>query len=75
MSFSAIHCSQENNSGQTNCSPSRDLSGSAEEHSITKEQTAEREDDSLVEHILDFLDRYPACLTSQPTLTRCIRAC
>lgn len=74
MSFSAIHCSQENNSGQTS-SPSRDLSGSVEERSITKEQTSEREDDSLVEHILDFLDRYPACLAFHPTFTKCIRAC
>jgi hypothetical protein len=74
MSLSAKDRSQEN-THHTNRPTSHDLLEPAEDRSITKEQATGPEVDSLVEHILDFLDKYPARFAPRAPLTSCMRAC
>jgi hypothetical protein len=66
MSFS-----QQNKDSRTNCPSSRDLLRPAEGRNASQEQTTEPEDDSLVEHILDFLDKYPTRFCARTQLTEC----
>lgn len=72
MSLSAKHRNQDNVSN-ANCPSSHDLT--AHGRNSTAEQGAGQEYDSLVEYILDFLDRYPARLAPRTPLTGCMRAC
>jgi hypothetical protein len=74
MSFSAKDRSQEN-ARHTNHPSSKDVVEPADSRNITKDQTTGSEPDSLVEHILDFLDKYPARFAPRTALTGCIRAC
>jgi hypothetical protein len=74
MSLSAKHRSQDSVSN-ANRPSSHDLIEVAPNRSSLIEPTNGRAYDSLVEHILDFLDRYPARLASQNSLTGCMRAC
>jgi hypothetical protein len=74
MSLSAKHRNQDSVS-HANRPSSHDLIEMAPTRSSTAEPATGREYDSLVEHILDFLDRYPARLTSRTPLTGCMRAC
>lgn len=74
MSLSAMHNSQDNSSHRPNPS-SQDLLKSKKDRRTNQEHTSENKDDSLVEHILDFLDRYPVRLASRTHLAECMRAC
>jgi len=75
MSFSAMHSSQEKNPRRPNPS-SQDLLNSNKDRKTNQEHTSESKDDSLVEHILDFLDKYPVRFAPRTPLTRCMmRAC
>jgi hypothetical protein len=73
MSLSATHRRQENNPRRPNPS-SHDLLNSNTDRNTDKEHTSGTKDDSLVEHILDFLDKYPVRFTPRTPLTRCLRA-
>ena len=75
MSFSAQHRTQEINASHTNCPSSRDLHKPSGEGYLSKNHTTEPEDNSLVEHILDFLDKYPARFAPRVPPTGCVRIC
>jgi hypothetical protein len=66
---------KDRNVSPSNRPSSHDLLESATDHSVTKEHASGREDDSLIEHILDFLDKYPSRFAPQAPLTECMRAC
>ncbi len=75
MSLGAKDRSLENNVSPSNRPSSHDLLESATDRSVSKEHASGREDDSLIEHILDFLDKYPSRFAPQTPLTGCMRAC
>jgi hypothetical protein len=75
MSLNAKDRSQDNHGRPTSYPSSHDWPGADEERSVSKGHTTEPEDDLLVEHILDFLDKYPACFTPHAPLTKYLRAC
>jgi len=72
MSFSARDRSHDNNAGH---SSSHDLLEPSDSHDVFRERSTEPEDDSLIEHVLDFLDKYPACFVSRVPLSSCITIC
>jgi len=75
MSLSARHLSQASNTNFTNHTPSHNLLEQAKDCSdSTAKLPAKPGDDSLVEHILDFLDKYPVSFSQRAPLTGCMRA-
>ena len=44
-------------------------------HEGAKERTGEKADISLVEQILEFLDKYPSCFEQQTTMAGYLRSC
>ena len=75
MPLSAKHRSHGSNTNPTNHPSSHDLLEQTEGRSAsTEKQSIGRGDDSLVEHILDFLDKYPVRFMPQASLTGCMRA-
>jgi len=75
MPLSAKHPSHGSNTNPTNHPSSHDLLEHCEGRSAsTEKRLIERGDDSLVEHILDFLDKYPVRFMPRTSLTGCVRA-
>lgn len=72
MSLSAEHRGPDHNHDDRpsfhDFEPSDDRKGARRER-------GEREEDPLVEHILDFLDKYPARFAPCSSLAGCMRAC
>jgi len=75
MSLSAKDRSQDHEASHTNHPSSHDMLESDENSGVSQEQTTSQDDDSLVEHILDFLDKYPARFAPRAPLHGCMRAC
>ena len=67
---------QNNNASHNlNHPSSSDFQESTNHRSISPEKTSQpQEEDSLVEHVLDFLDKYPVCHAAQVPFTECLRA-
>ena len=67
---------QNNNASHNlNHPSSSDFQESTNHRSISPENTSQpQEADSLVEHVLDFLDKYPVCHASQVPFTEYLRA-
>jgi hypothetical protein len=74
MSLSSEHRRLDNNARSTEHPDLRDLPESPEDHKLTKESTVGPREDPLVEHILDFLDKYPARFAPRGPLVGCMRA-
>ncbi len=75
MPLSAKHRSQGNHTNSTNHPSSHDLLEQSEgRSSSTEKRLTERGDDSLIEHILDFLDKYPVHFMPRTSLPGCMRA-
>jgi len=72
MSLSAKHRSQNNNASHSSNHPSSDSPESSENRTISTENASQTGDNSLIEHVLDFLDSYPACFASQIALTESV---
>jgi len=72
MSLSAKHRSQSNNASHSSNHPSSDSPESSENRNISTENASQTGDNSLIEHVLDFLDSYPACFASQIALTESV---
>jgi hypothetical protein len=64
MSLSSKSSSQDNNASPNTRTPSGDLHES-EDWNVPREHTSASGDDSLVEHVLDFLEKYPIYFASQ----------
>lgn len=75
MSLSATDRSQDHNISRTNYPVLHDWYETIEDREVFKERSTESENDSLVEHILDFLDKYPVCFVPQPPLSECSPIC
>jgi hypothetical protein len=76
MSLSARYLSQANKTNSTNHLASHDLPGQDKNRSdSTAKPPAKHGYDSLVEHILDFLDKYPSGSSQRGPLTGCMPAC
>jgi hypothetical protein len=67
---------QNNNASHNlNHPSSSDFQESTDHRSISPEKTSPpQEEDSLVEHVLDFLDKYPVCRARQVSFTEYLRA-
>jgi hypothetical protein len=69
---------RQNNNASHNLnrpSSSSDFQESTDHRSISPGKTSQpKAEDSLVEHVLDFLDKYPVCHASQVSFTECLRA-
>ena len=76
MLITAKHRRQNNNASHNlNHPSSSDFQESTNHRSISSENTSQpQEADSLVEHVLDFLDKYPVCHASQVPFTEYLRA-
>jgi hypothetical protein len=74
MSRSEEDRSQEINPGHSNQPSLHDYVEQTDRPDIIRERTGE-EDVSLVEQILEFLDKYPSCLARQTTLTGSMQGC
>lgn len=75
MLLSAKHRRQNNNASHNPNHPSSDFQESTQHHNISQEKTSQpEEEDSLVEHVLDFLDKYPVCFARRAPLTEYVRA-
>jgi hypothetical protein len=75
MLLSGKHRRQNNNASHNSNRPSSsDCVEPAEHHKISPEKTSAPEEDSLVEHILDFLEKYPACFASRTSAAKCLQA-
>lgn len=76
MSFSAEHRRPDHNSSRNDCPSFHDLTKPADDlKGVTKGHRPRPDEDPLVEHILDFLDKYPARLASGMPVMGCIGAC
>jgi hypothetical protein len=73
MLHSAKRRSQNNNASRSPNRPSSDPIESSEERSISQD-TSQPKEDSLVEQILEFLDRYPARFVPRSPMREHIRA-
>lgn len=67
---------QNNNASHNlNHPASPDFHESTDHRSISSGKTSQpKAEDSLVEHVLDFLDKYPVCHASQVPFTEYLRA-
>jgi hypothetical protein len=76
MLLSAKRRRQNNNASHNlNHPSSSDFQESTDHRSISPGKTSQpKAEDSLVEHVLDFLDKYPVCHASQVSFTECLRA-
>ena len=73
MSFSNEYRSQENDSDPAHPPLHQDIAGSSVDE-MTNER-AGSDDASLVEQILEFLDRYPVCFARRATITGYTQSC
>jgi hypothetical protein len=76
MLLSAKRRRQNNNASHNlNHPSSSDFQESTDHRSISPGKTSQpKVEDSLVEHVLDFLDKYPVCHASQVPFTEYLRA-
>lgn len=77
MSLSAEHRGPDHHNSSHDEGPSfHDLIKPVDDRKgVTKGHSTGPGEAPLVEHILDFLDKYPACFAPCSSLTGCIRAC
>jgi hypothetical protein len=75
MSSSAKQHSPRNKTGLQTDQPSHEQLDRYTDRRITSEKACGASRGSLIEHILEFLDHYPSCLTSQPSLAEFTQTC
>lgn len=73
MSLSAEHRAPDHNSSHDDHSSFRDLIQSPDDRKDATQDHCGRKD-PLVEHVLDFLDKYPACFAPDASLANWMRA-